>query len=259
MRREARSVNCSTRNPSPDQSLTDGQIRGGDVRGRPFRLRHPTTPFIWIQVLLALALAAGLTIAFFGLDHMNLERYRAGAWIWDPCLACEADIPYAPRWIWVYITYYPLCFSPLLLGEIRKERSLFWRMVGAYLMQFGTGFAFFLLLPSRMARPLVAGEGLTRTALEWVYRLDPGFNIFPSLHVSVLVFTAWLFGRFRGRAGGFAFGTAAALVSASAVLVKQHCLVDLVAGAALGTAAFSLLFPSRTRDPVGLSPLNGPS
>jgi len=208
------------------------------------RVRYARLRFVWVQVAVALVLAGGLTVVFFGLDHLNLARHRAGVWMWDPCLVCEARLPYAPAWIWVYLAYYPLCFAPLLLPEIRREPGFFWRIVGAYLMQFALCFAFFLLFPTRMTRPPAGGEGLARTAIEWTYLLDPGFNIFPSLHVSVLVFTSWLFGRFCGKAAGRAFWTATALIAASTLLVKQHCLLDLVAGAAVGTAANFASSPS---------------
>jgi membrane-associated phospholipid phosphatase len=96
--------------------------------------------------------------------------------MWDPCLVCEARLPYAPAWIWVYLAYYPLCFAPLLLPEIRREPGLFWR--------------------------------------------------------------------FAGKAGGRVLWTATALIAASTLLVKQHCLLDLVAGAAVGTAANFASSPS---------------
>jgi membrane-associated phospholipid phosphatase len=244
------STSRTIHDPSPEGSVADAPVHGGlEAWREAFRVRHAAIPSVWVQVVVALALAVGLTFAFFGLDLLNLSRQRAGAWIWDPCLACEARIPYAPTWIWVYIAYYPLCFSPVLLPEIRKERGAFWRTVGAYLLQFGLGFVFFWLVPSRMTRPLAAGEGLTRTAMEWTYLIDPGFNIFPSLHVSILVFTCWIFGRFQGKAGGLLLWTATALVTASTLLVKQHCLVDLVAAAVLGTATFFLCFPSRPAKP----------
>jgi membrane-associated phospholipid phosphatase len=238
-------MGSSVRDPPPADPVLETRVPGGlPIWREAVRVRCAAIPFVWVQIAVALALAGGLAVVFFGLDHLNLARHRAGVWMWDPCLACEARLPYAPAWIWVYLAYYPLCFAPLLLPEIRREPACFWRTVGAYLMQFGLCFAVYLILPARMTRPPAGGEGLTRMAMEWTYRLDPGFNIFPSLHVSILAFTAWLFGRFHGAVGGRALWAATILITASTLLVKQHCLVDLVAGAVVGTITHFAASPS---------------
>ncbi|MBI5242966.1 MAG: phosphatase PAP2 family protein [Elusimicrobia bacterium] len=200
-------------------------------------------PFLHIQILVALSLAFVLFVGFFGLDYRNLALFNFGASMWVPAAPFEDSIPFLPAWIWVYIAYYPLCFSPLAVRELQIDRETFWRVVGAYLFQFGVGFAVFWLIPSRMIRPEPAGGYCTSLALTLTYRLDPGFNIFPSMHVCNLVYTAWFFRRFLGNAWGLAMGSAALLVSLSTLFVKQHYVADVMAGAVLGTLTFFLLHP----------------
>jgi len=185
-------------------------------------------PFWTVQLSVAVALTLLLTAGFFGLDYRSLALDRSGVRMWSPSLRFEDRIPFRPGWIWVYIAYYPICFTPLLLREVRHEPSVFWRTVAAYLLQFGLCFLAFWLWPSKMLRPELAGEGLTRLAVETVFRLDPGYNIFPSLHVSLLVFTALLLRKFRGGLWQTALWAAA----------------GLIAGAALGSGTCAACFQS---------------
>jgi len=197
--------------------------------------------FSWIQIAVAFSLALVLTLGFVGLDYRNLALFNSGARTWYPGAPFEDSIPYLPSWIWVYFAYYPLCFAPLAVRQILADREAFWRVVGAYLFQFGVGFLIFWLLPSRMIRPEPAGGHWTTLAVSLLFRTDPGFNIFPSMHVCNLVYTAGLFQRCLGRAWGLGMGCAAALVSLSTLFVKQHCAADVLAGASLGALAFFLL------------------
>lgn len=195
------------------------------------------------QVLTALCLAAGLAAGFYFIDTSAAARAAAGFPIWAPVTAWDSRIPFSPAWIWPYLLYFPLCMTPLLLAPVRSDLGVFRGAARGFLLQFVAAFAVFLLAPSGVVLPTPSGGGLSEAALRLLHGVDPGFNVFPSLHVANAVFVAGLFTRFAGAGAAAGVWAAALLVTASTVLVKQHYIADLPAGAALGAAAFMHSFP----------------
>jgi membrane-associated phospholipid phosphatase len=72
--------------------------------------------------------------------------------------------------------------------------------------------------------------------LAFVHRFDAASNCFPSMHVSVATLTAL---HAEPTLGTIALSFPA-LIALSCVFTKQHYLVDLPAGAALGWVAFQV-------------------
>ena len=140
-----------------------------------------------------------------------------------------------PGFAFAYVLYYPFMLMPL---PILRRRTDFYRALGAFLlMQLFALFAF-VVFPSRIVRPSEIPVGLTGDLVRWVYTMDPGWNLLPSLHVggsALVALLHWQYQRSR-----FPFAAAiAALISASTVLIKQHYLVDIPA------CVCSRGFPSR--------------
>jgi membrane-associated phospholipid phosphatase len=97
--------------------------------------------------------------------------------------------------------------------------------------------AFFLLLPVATPESWRAVNGQrtwSERFLAFVQRLDARSNSFPSMHTSVAMLTALYL---QPHFGAWVFGFPA-LIALSCLFTKQHYLVDLPAGAALGWVAF---------------------
>jgi membrane-associated phospholipid phosphatase len=199
------------------------------------------------QALTASGLAVILTVGFYATDFHMARVQAGGGNLWAPSLAWESAIPFSPAWIWVYLLYFPLCFLPVFFDEVLSDLAVFRRTAAGYFLQYGAAFAVFWLLPSRMVRPEPDASGLSGWAVLQVYRADPGFNIFPSLHVANAAFVACLASRLRGRPAGAVLWAACLLIAASTLFVKQHYFCDLPAGLALGALAYRLAF-SRALD-----------
>ncbi len=185
---------------------------------------------LWVALLLA---------AFFG-------GYYAVALHVDPARAhslatpLDAAVPFVPASVYAYAWVYP---AVLLPAVIVRSRPLFRRVALAYALAIGAGLACFAAFP-------VAADGL-RPSLEgldprrfstWgvrtVYALDPPVNLFPSLHLALALLAA-LCTREADRRLGNAALLALAPVAVSVVTVKQHFVVDAVAGVLLGAAAWA--------------------
>jgi len=148
--------------------------------------------------------------------------------------ALDERIPYWPAWVWIYSAlYFPgiLCAN-WVVGSSRE----FVYLAGRYLALLAMQMVFFLLFP-------VATPASWRTVnqrrtgserfLAFVQRIDARSNSFPSMHTSVAMLTALYLQPHLGL-WTFLFPL---LIGLSCLFTKQHYLVDLPAGAALGWLA----------------------
>ena len=74
-------------------------------------------------------------------------------------------------------------------------------------------------------------------AFAFADQLNLRYNLVPSLHVAFAAICALAYARARGAAAALVFGTWAAAIAASTVLLHQHHLVDVATGLALAAWA----------------------
>jgi hypothetical protein len=189
------------------------------------------------KVGVSLGMLVLFTTGFFGLDNLLCGRRFN-----DVSCALDRRVPLRTEWIWVYLSYYPLCFSPLLFPGLLADDGLYLSAAAGFCVQFLAAWVIFYLYPTRITRVQVEGDSPSAQAVRGLYAVDSGFNIFPSLHVANTVYVACLATHFLSAPWILFFFAAAALVSASTVLIKQHYLADIPAGALLGVGAYALAF-----------------
>lgn len=197
----------------------------------------------WVERLsVASLLAIILSVSFHGLAWWNAHRLGNDPYRWNLETSIDRNIAFSPIWVWVYLSYFPACTAPIFCRELWRNIHLFRRTALGYAVQFGLALPCFLM-PFQMIRPqLSTPASWTDHAMTWVYQLDPGYNIFPSLHVSNTVFLACWMWRVQGWKIGAAFWIVAALITWSTLAVKQHYFVDLPTGFLLGALSFHLCF-----------------
>jgi membrane-associated phospholipid phosphatase len=150
----------------------------------------------------------------------------------------DALIPFTPAAIWVYVTFYPASFTITVLA-LRESRMLKGALVAFPVVQ-ALACLVFVLVPTASPRPQLEEPLSGSLALVGLlYRIDTPHNAFPSMHVAnttlcaLLVITA---DRSKKLLAGFLLmGTWVAILS-----LKQHWLVDGVAGTVLGMIGFEL-------------------
>ena len=146
-------------------------------------------------------------------------------------------IPYRPRWAWVYsFLYYP---AILYLNWIVSSPRHFNHLAMSFFILLLGQMAFFVLIPvetPRRWRDLNRGRTLSEKFLLFVRRFDAPSNCFPSMHVSVAMLTAL---HAHASLGPLVF-LFPLLIGLSCVFTKQHYLLDLPAGAALGWGAYQV-------------------
>jgi len=149
----------------------------------------------------------------------------------------DERIPFLPAWVWIYsLLYYP---AILYVNVVLTTAERFTHVAFSYLVLLALQALFFIIFPVRTPhhwRPSLERRSKSERFLAFVQRYDAPTNSFPSMHTSVAMLTALHLYAHSGPAV-FLFPL---LIGLSCVFTKQHYLVDVPAGAALGWVAYRL-------------------
>lgn len=167
---------------------------------------------------------------FFTQRHMLREAREFSSSI-------DEKIPFWPGWSWVYsFLYYP---AILYINWIVTDEHHFIIIIFSYIILLAMQMTFFSLFPVSTPehwRTINTGKSWSEKFLLFVQKFDDSSNCFPSMHVSVATLTALLA---LGTLGPWVF-LFPILIACSCTFTKQHYLLDLPAGAALGWVAYEI-------------------
>ena len=152
-------------------------------------------------------------------------------------LPLDDRIPFWPAWAWIYgFFYWPgVLYTNWMLESSRAFVYLALSFLGLLAMQMACFIVFPVATPEAW-RTLNGGRTWSERFLAFVQRIDARSNSFPSMHTSVATLTALYLQPHLG-AWAFAFPV---LIALSCLFTKQHYIVDLPAGAALGWLAYRI-------------------
>ena len=136
-----------------------------------------------------------------------------------------------------------------------KGIPAFRRMMWFIILTYSFALVTYLLFPNcQHLRPtLLGGDLLTRFTAK-LYAADTNTNVCPSIHVIgsfAVYFAARDIRRIRAKGWRLGFLTMAVLISLSTVFLKQHSVLDVLAGLAVCAAAYPLIY----RVPAGAASL----
>lgn len=177
-------------------------------------------------------LIAGVLIAYFIFGYLPINALTEARGIFYTVgFPFEEQIPFVPLFILGYfIDYAAILFIVAVIPdwEIFKKMGwgFFWVTTAAYLV--------FLIYPVKMIwRPeIVNPEGLFEWLAMVTFSLDKPFNCFPSLHVAYPTLATVLSWRFVPKWRS-PFLAMTLITAVSVVMVKQHYILDALAGAAM--------------------------
>ena len=155
--------------------------------------------------------------------------------------ALDADIPFLPVFVFFYLgafLQWLMCYIHLA----REDSELTYRICSAHVLAAAVCLVCFFALPYTIQRPTIEGDGLLAFLMRMVYAVDPPNRIFPSLHCLVSYFCtrralALPTVSRAGKAWSVVFTVGVCL---STVFVKQHYVVDAVAGLLLAELALQV-------------------
>ena len=176
----------------------------------------------------------GAITGVFWLCYFLLERLPDASVTKMPELAIDRMIPFQPGASFIYVTQFAI--MPLVIWLMSSRHQLFLCCRGLALLV-GISFVVFYFWPTSVARPQTAPGN--HFLFDLIAGADLPRNACPSLHAAFGVFTvgcAWdLFRDWTNRRWLMAAtGLWTVAVLASTLLIKQHVVLDLVAGGFLG-------------------------
>jgi len=149
----------------------------------------------------------------------------------------DHKIPYRPGWVWVYsFLYYPVI---LYINLVLATPGEFTRVAFSFLMLLAFQVVCFLGFPVTTPehwRSINGRRNWSERFLAFVQRFDARSNSFPSMHTSVAMLAAL---HLHPHVGTWAWSFPV-LIGLSCLFTKQHYVVDVPAGAALGWGTFGL-------------------
>ena len=149
--------------------------------------------------------------------------------------ALDSFIPFVDFFVVFYIAYYLFLLIPVIVYW--KGYRDYWKMMLSFLAAILISLAVYAGFQTEVVRPGVEGTGLFSQLVLGVYQADRPVNALPSLHVSLtLLAVLFVFG--RSRRLGLAILPLATLNVLSTLFIKQHAVLDVLAGAGLGAVVF---------------------
>lgn len=150
-----------------------------------------------------------------------------------------------PVFVWVYLCIYPLFVLPFLF--IRNTQ--FFRLFSfSYILVMGICYLFYLVIPvSFTRRPEFVVDSFSAFVLSIVYTADNSWNCFPSMHVAMSLMASLTILEVHRVRGVFAT-LLTVLIAASTVLIKQHYVLDVVAGMVITFGVYFAFIRKRIHD-----------
>lgn len=180
-------------------------------------------------VLPLLSILAVNAVVYWGSGILTRNVYH-----YDLTINLDRMVPFLPAFVWIYILAFPFWAANYILSSWRGKKE-FWRFVVTDLTIHTICFVFFLLLPTTNVRPEITGNGISDRVLALIYAMDGGANptnLFPSIHCYVSWMCVYAVeGQKRIPVWYQRFSVIfALLVIVSTQVLKQHYMVDAVAG-----------------------------
>lgn len=187
------------------------------------------------QILITVGL-----MAYFIFGYLPIAAFNESRGIYHVLgFGFEKNIPFIAPFILGYSLVYGSAF---FVYAAVPNWNVFKKMAWGYFWVTTIHYVFFLILPVKMIwRPEIVQ---VHSFVDWVCRLiftlDNTYNCFPSLHVAYPTLAAVISWNFIPK-WRWIFVTMAMITAVSVVLVKQHYIVDAVAGAAISVLVGRLL------------------
>ena len=186
-----------------------------------------THPHAWWGFYLPVYLAA-----FFIIEHFITDNY------WATQTVLDRYVPFCEWFIFPYVSWSPLL---VVLGVylILKDGEGFRRYMWYIMVTFTTAVVFCILIPNGQdLRPAVMPrDNIFCDLVAYTYSLDTNTNVFPSVHVVGVIdawFAIWHTRGLKKRAWRWSTAVYGVLVIASTMFIKQHAVIDVLAGLAVG-------------------------
>lgn len=188
------------------------------------------------QVLYFVLLAAFAGFYFLS-EHLFSLQYHS---VWVPL---DDKIPFTPAFVIPYILWYPYIPAGLLAVYL-TDRKAMTRQAWILFSGMTVCLLCFVLFPTRIDfRGDASGRDIFSMLCRIIYGSEDSVNVFPSMHcyeATAIHLSTFVSGPLKNKVG-LRIGSAVltVLICMSTVFVKQHSVVDIVAGCSLAFLSFA--------------------
>jgi membrane-associated phospholipid phosphatase len=160
----------------------------------------------------------------------------------------DFEIPLMTPFVLFYLFF--LFYGLSVFWYARKDVELLRKSAFAWLFLILISEVIWLIFPTYLARPTIVSQNIFDKILQIIYVNAPPFCDFPSLHVSGTALSLLILNRMKRADGLIVPGI---LTIISTLLVKQHYIINLIAGIVLAYVVYVLFFH------INAQRLNNPS
>jgi len=161
--------------------------------------------------------------------------FVADAFRYDLSISLDKTLPAIPFfWLFYFLAYVQWVGSYIF--HSRTNVKMCYHMVTADTIAKLLCLVFFIVLPTRIVRPPLEGEGFFVWVTNFFYSIDEPINLFPSIHCleSYMCFRTAMMLPKKNIPYIALQGVFAILVFLSTIFIKQHFIVDIFAGMLVG-------------------------
>ncbi len=184
--------------------------------------------------------------------YLLTEKFITGPF-YDISCSLDNIIPFCEYFVIPYVLWYGMLafvgFYTLFLDVPSFRKFHKFLIISSVIT-----FAFYAVFPNQQSlRPDLTNfsrDNIFVDLMRHLYKADTNTNVFPSVHVIFslgMLFTLWDSKHFSSHWCRFLMLTITVFVCFATVFLKQHSLLDLLAGAALGFAIYPFTFVKRRR------------
>lgn len=198
--------------------------------------KHGRYNTINVRALILAAATLGVQCATYWLAQLIIKR--ADLALSSPSVPLDDHIPFVPVFLIPYIGCFVHWAATFYL--VYGTRDGFSRLFPSAMIGYIAAFAVFLVYPTTISRPIEEAHGILAFIYGIICAADAPLNLFPSVHCMVAFLCMACTKRAEGVPRWYAYMSAimCVLVCASTVFVKQHFVMDVLGGVALGAAAW---------------------
>ncbi len=164
--------------------------------------------------------------------YFVINQFNYGREVYDLGFAFENSIPFLNWMVYFYLAYFFIILIPFFIMDNKKVA--FYYSVPVIIADF-----FFIFLPTSIYRPLIENNNLSNYLINLIHSLDLQYNLFPSLHATLLTLSFILIFQYKKK---LAYQLAPLMIFSlvSTLFIKQHHLADLIFGVLLALVSIKI-------------------
>jgi membrane-associated phospholipid phosphatase len=157
--------------------------------------------------------------------------------------AVDKQIPFLEIFVIPYLLWYAFIFLMFVYFAI-FDRSTYYRTLLSFCAGMLVCYVIYFFFQTTVPRPELQGAGILTDMVRYVYNADEPFNCFPSIHVlsSYLMIIAIRHSKLWTIKKDLIVSSIAYSIILSTLFIKQHVVLDIVAGVLLGSLLFKLFY-----------------